>query len=122
VYEDVRIVIFSPCQPNFEGSQEEIVFDAYFTDAVGTNQLERDDRQVTIFPNPSKGNFSIELVGLSEVGQLQICDLTGRTVFQNQVNPREELIEIELGQVPSGIYLLSIMNREVQITRQIIIN
>lgn len=122
VYEDVRIVIFSPCQPNFEGSQEEAVFDAYFTGAVGTNNLESEDQILTVFPNPSKGNFSIRLNGLSELGRLQISDLSGRVVFQKQVNPREELIEIELNQVNPGIYLLSVMNQDVLMTKKLIIN
>ena len=72
--------------------------------------------KIAVMPNPSKGNFTMEIQAI-EAGRanLSISDITGKQVFADQfeANPNQtELRQIELVDVPSGIYFLKITNGE----------
>lgn len=56
-----------------------------------------------IFPNPSNGNFSVELSHPEDVNQLQIMDLQGRSIRQISY-PKSGILAI--GDLPDGLYLL----------------
>lgn len=72
---------------------------------------------VSIYPNPSSGHLNIN----SEVDNysLQVLDLTGKTIINK--NNLSETTQIDLSNMPSGIYMVKLNNGSNQLTKKIII-
>lgn len=69
-------------------------------------RLEKEKLDITIFPNPTKGNFAIG--GLEHIPsqeyRINLYDLSGRQYPINTSNP----VNITLGDIPKGLYLVKI--------------
>jgi hypothetical protein len=70
--------------------------------------IEENPKLFTVFPNPSSGYFNIEL---SEVGTLQVIDMTGKVIFFQVVDASQDFIKIDLSQNTKGLYLIKFTNR-----------
>jgi len=90
-----------------------------FTPAAATDFL---DGKLQVFPNPVGERLNVHLNGQQRFSALQLTDLTGRTLINEQglnTNHRELL----LGDVPNGIYTLTlttdagVVNRKVEVLR-----
>jgi len=64
---------------------------------------------VSIFPNPANENLYISLTNLNSESIIQICDLSGRVVYQNLIG--DNFHSIDLSSVLSGIYYVMIDNQ-----------
>ena len=85
--------------------------------------LSTDDFATTnfsVFPNPSNGLISVNMNTSLGEGQVDIIDLNGRVVF-TQNNLLEEVINIDAGELSSGVYLLQVSNDSVSETTKLII-
>ncbi len=73
--------------------------------ATGINDL-YNDVTLEVYPNPNKnGNWHL-VAGAALVGkQLEVIDVTGRTVYQTQLTRTNEQLNLT---VPAGVYLLRI--------------
>ncbi|MBI9037409.1 MAG: carboxypeptidase regulatory-like domain-containing protein [Bacteroidales bacterium] len=90
---------------------------------------------ITIYPNPSTGKISIRnLSGFKNLTDLEITDLTGKTIFQSKIKnfhtcPYEakqvgmdvSSIEIDLSEIKKGIYILNLSNKDFKKTKKIVI-
>lgn len=73
---------------------------------VGQEEIS-DELNVQIFPNPAYEMIRID--GLTEGTPYRIIDISGRTVLQgNYYNP------INIRDLPEGIYLIQVMNKETE--------
>lgn len=65
--------------------------------------------RITIYPNPTKGQFSVEITGsaIPDNSSISIYNLQGSVIYQN-AEP-DILNEIDLSSQPNGIYMLRIM-------------
>lgn len=66
------------------------------------------DQKVTIYPNPTKGHFQVELALLDEKlkNYFIIYSLSGTKIQQNKIS--NVLTDINISNYPSGTYLLDI--------------
>lgn len=62
-----------------------------------------------IYPNPSKGNFTIDIKDFHDGTKLEVLDLFGRSVFVTEINQNKTNLKIE---EESGIYVIQITNGE----------
>ncbi len=76
------------------------------------------DKQLNIFPNPNNGKFTIE--GISEFTFLQLYNLNGKIVYASILENIEKKY-ICLENLPQGIYILKLYNKENTVERKIII-
>ena len=61
-------------------------------------------QQISLFPNPNNGSFSMDLpVGMGGVIDLKVFDPTGRIVSQQQLNGNGR-VGVDLGSLPNGFY------------------
>ncbi len=74
----------------------------------------------SIFPNPSKGQISINMRASLGKGQIQIIDLNGRLVF-SQDSLLEGVLNINTGALSTGVYLLQVSNETILETEKLII-
>lgn len=64
--------------------------------------------KITIFPNPAEDRISILGVNASQKIQFEISDITGRIVVQNELKSQDDLISIDISNIPSGFYFLKL--------------
>jgi hypothetical protein len=78
---------------------------------------------VSLYPNPNNGRFTIEfLVPLkSAKSEVVISDLNGNIVQRETVAPEETSKEIIMGKARSGLYILTVFDDAIIVTKKIII-
>ena len=64
--------------------------------------------RITIYPNPTKGRFSVEITGteIPENSSITLHNLQGGVIYSN--NAPDQLNEIDLTPQPDGLYILTI--------------
>ena len=85
--------------------------------ATGINQLTSSNKQVTVYPNPSNGNFVIETSAITKQ-TLYIYDVNGRMVLTQTINGKTN---IDLSSLPNGIYNISIISNESVVNKRVVI-
>lgn len=65
------------------------------------------EHTVNIFPNPNNGHFSITTTGTKNLS-IQILDALGKTVY-NKIRQGQN-IELDLSDLPNGIYFIKLIN------------
>jgi hypothetical protein len=83
-------------------------FSVGFTMDIKENELKHD---ISIFPNPSSGNTTIEISGLVDNhAELEIVDLFGRVILREDMNASQYFAEsfVDVSMFRSGSYLIRI--------------
>jgi Pregnancy-associated plasma protein-A/Secretion system C-terminal sorting domain len=76
----------------------------------------------SIFPNPSKGTFIIQLKDFANNYSVQVTDSTGRVVYENDFIQTTELSQtIKLNETAAGVYFVAINNNNAIVTKKIIV-
>ncbi|WP_321372222.1 T9SS type A sorting domain-containing protein [uncultured Draconibacterium sp.] len=91
----------------FDGARvtiEEYACNSQFTGIDEINSL------ISIFPNPCKDFFSVELTRSYTDGEVSIYNMNGYKLLEKQVNSPN--LRIDLGQLKNGIYLVKLYNGE----------
>jgi len=80
---------------------------SYCYTVISTNITENDfDDELIIYPNPTNGNFAIDMGKNYSTISITITDLTGRIIYQKSYTNTQQ-IQISIIE-PTGIYILSI--------------
>lgn len=79
---------------------------------------------VSVYPNPSNGNFSIDVQTNSNLAiNYSIYDLIGNTAKTGSLNPSANKAKMEINMSEArGVYMLHMWNATFNLTRKIIIN
>lgn len=72
-------------------------------------------------PNPNNGNFRVELSDLTETAELEITDLSGKVLFTQSVMANEQSFQVQLTDLPSGLYLMTLKTENQRLTEKLII-
>lgn len=76
-----------------------------------------------VFPNPSDGNFNIDLAGYSGKTKIEVFDKMGKIIYSNSLYLNEALtIPINIQNSPSGMYLVKVQNKGKIETSKIVVN
>ncbi|MCB9020333.1 MAG: T9SS type A sorting domain-containing protein, partial [Chitinophagales bacterium] len=73
------------------------------TDATGSMET---GILLKVHPNPSRDMFNLELTGDDQMVQVDVLDLTGRTVLQ--VHPEQQKSTVDLTGMKQGIYMVKV--------------
>jgi hypothetical protein len=74
---------------------------------LSTKISELEHQEVEVYPNPNNGDFTLKINDHS-VGEVVIIDLLGNVILKKNLREMNEMeTKIDLGNVSSGIYLLS---------------
>lgn len=90
-------------------------FVANFGEATAIDDKQKNEIQV--YPNPVKNELIVQ--GIEETAEVKLYDLKGSLIKAIKISENHS---INLGDLPSGFYLLHIQNKEVSIVRKIIID
>ena len=72
-----------------------------------------------IYPNPSKGVFTVQLPNDIEVRNLEIYNTVGKVVFQQKLSSSRE--EIRTSNLPTGVYLVKISSSSGAVINKLVI-
>ena len=79
--------------------------------SLPVNEVAANKTNVTVFPNPSAGQFNLKISGQRHSGlNLAVTDITGRVIYTDKVwmAQSEQDIVVDLPGAAPGIYLLRI--------------
>jgi hypothetical protein len=82
--------------------------------SINCNQTTHD---VILLPNPNHGLFTIK--GLQQNQKIVITDMLGKTIFKSKTT--QENLEIELGDLATGVYNLQVIDAQLIISKKLII-
>jgi len=81
--------------------------------------------QLAIFPNPNKGEFTIELIGESYGNvEVRIYDISGTLVYhQNGIDATQGFSrKINITNYPQGMYFVKVTHNEGAIVKKILLS
>jgi extracellular elastinolytic metalloproteinase len=84
--------------------------------------LFNNDDMIRVFPNPSNGLLNIAIAKYSGKLNIELYDINGRKVFNQNMNDFNTEKAINLQSIQSGIYLLKLEGDELSFTKKVIIN
>lgn len=73
----------------------------------------------SIYPNPSNGEFRLELLNFDEQVELSIVDVTGRLVYQSQLSGNT-IFDIDIADKAAGTYFVRLKSGDYQTVKQIV--
>lgn len=72
-------------------------------------------KDVVIKPNPAVNNIAIS--GLSEMGiinKVEILNMNGQNVYEQTINQEKSEVELNVSQLPQGVYILKVATENGQ--------
>jgi hypothetical protein len=82
------------------------------------------DLEMSIYPNPTSGNLTIEIpAGLQQSSDavLMLSDLNGRVMLTRHLYPHDSIIELNLAEWTKGFYMLTLSDGQSVITKKILL-
>ena len=76
----------------------------------------------SIYPNPSKGSFTIQFKDLINSYSVEVFDVTGKTIYENNYDQSANLSQvITLDNPTSGVYFVNIKTDKGLVTKKLVI-
>ncbi|MCB0655763.1 MAG: T9SS type A sorting domain-containing protein [Saprospiraceae bacterium] len=120
-YNNIEMYLYSLCQPANAPIASSIYLNVHYVPTTGVKDLAAEGVSLKVVPNPNPGHFYIELEGFHDIGQLSISDLSGRTVYQREVERGDQRLELQHQQFYPGLYLVTLKNERGQVTKKLVI-
>lgn len=76
----------------------------------------------SIYPNPTKGSFTIEFKELANSIYVEVYDVSGKTIYETNYEQSANLIQtINLDNASSGVYFVNIKSDKGLVTKKLVI-
>ncbi|ESU28973.1 M36 fungalysin family metalloprotease [Flavobacterium limnosediminis JC2902] len=89
--------------------------------AMGVDDF-NNQKSIRVYPNPTRGQLNIAISNYSGKLSIQVFDLNGRKVYNQEVNDFNAESAINLGNLQSGMYLIKVDGENLNYTQKIILN
>ncbi|MFD1553332.1 hypothetical protein DNU06_06620 [Putridiphycobacter roseus] len=93
------------------------ISDCISVSSVGINDASSD--VFSIYPNPNNGQFKIEMDKLTTNTEVIISNAAGQVVYKGQLNQTSSVVN--LTGIESGLYVVNVLNEELNIKKTLII-
>ena len=110
----------SPCEDGYDGEVEDytISFASPMASASNPASDSRLERNISVYPNPANNFININLDELGFDDVFAVYDLSGKKIIEEQLS--SSFIKVDLSGLPSGIYLVKVINFDVPTIKKII--
>lgn len=89
---------------------------------VGLGESNLTENDLTVYPNPNNGEFSLTLPNSVEVSQIAILDIHGKVVDNVNISRQAKSVyNIDLSDHAKGVYMLRVNDINTVITKKVII-
>jgi len=99
---------------NVPTGEQDIFIAKYNTAKVGIQQLTDNNNQLSIYPNPTNGNITIQ--SSTELGAISIYNALGQKIIEARAKSQEASIDIS--NLPSGIYTVQTQGRYIKMVKE----
>ena len=125
VYYLLKVDLTKACNPG-GGTMYSLSSSNFFNTkeaTIGVKEIKLHDISMTVFPNPSKGRFTIKMVSSSQKRvNIFIFNNLGSLVTTNQIDVNGTISkDIDLSHLSKGIYYLRMQTKEDVVMRKVII-
>ena len=96
----------------------------FYDNILGVNTINNDEiYEITVYPNPSNGSFSLFTNHLEGRTRVSIYTIEGKQIKVYYFDSNEELLnhKFNLSKVPSGTYFINLENKKGTGTKKIIL-
>jgi hypothetical protein len=89
---------------------------------LGTGEVNRLDDRVKVYPNPARSTVNFQFaMGSGQFMEIEMLDLYGNLVLEERMRSRgEDVLTINIGYLPSGIYFIRIRSESQVIVKKVI--
>lgn len=87
---------------------------------LSVNQFDKGN-SIKVFPNPSKGNFNLEIKNFSGNVDISIYDINGREVYSLKNATFDNQKTIQAGNLQTGLYILKVSSENLNHTQKIMV-
>jgi hypothetical protein len=78
--------------------------------------------QFSLYPNPSNGSFTLEFKELTSSYSVEVFDIAGQTIYENNYDQAAGLVQvINLDKPSSGVYFINIKSDKGLVTKKLIV-
>jgi hypothetical protein len=91
---------------------------------ANTNNLPETALEVVAWPNPTTEYLQVKLPELANSNPRVVClyDQNGRQLIRRQVSSAPQQLQLELGDLPAGIYYLTVFSKDNQWQHEVVVN
>ena len=119
-YEDIQIVMFSPCEPSFAPTTSIVTLDVHFTNETSVTEAANLENGFMVTPNPNNGNFMLTLNPNAIKGTIVITDVSGKVVEERLVT-NDQNLSFDLSNLSKGLYIITVQNQNSKFTKKVIV-
>lgn len=87
-------------------------------------QVEADEAQVSLYPNPATSKVNVEVAGIEGATTIKVATLTGSVVFTQHVSPATKaanIYSLDVNDLVPGVYVIQVANSNAVISRKLVI-
>ena len=117
-YPNLELYLYSPCE---EGIQSSVFASVYFGDATGVKDL-ADNNLLSVFPNPTTGLLQVNLPEGKTMESVRVMDMSGKCVYSIKLNNATSTLELNLGDLPTGLYVVQARGDHQVFVKQVAVN
>jgi hypothetical protein len=112
----------SPIDPCVNNDSDKMLLS--FSPSVGINHLSADDVKFVVHPNPTTGEFSVDVTTQKKAGlTVKLLNTLGEVIFtENAIDVATYNKSFNLQYLPKGIYFVKIETGTVAKTEKIVLN
>lgn len=101
-------------------NEEGIIIDDFIIEGRGLNTIDSEMQQITIYPNPSKGIFNIQLNNTSN-NHICVRDTTAKLLFEDLITNGTLNYRLDMSKFSTGLYFLEINSNGKKLTKKLIL-
>jgi hypothetical protein len=112
-------VIYAPGFP-----QCSVATPVYNYSTVGISEINEDVSNLSVYPNPNSGMFSVRVnVLLSSAADVKLTDMLGRTVYEQVIaNQSGEIKDnIDVSSIAKGVYTVDVSTDKGRATQKVVV-